>query len=102
MLVTALAEHLNVDIPDLPIAVTAPEYMEQKATIDGMFAIAYGAYTHLSPAPFVSGAPKLIKLLTEDVEGLTGGKLALGDDPKEAADGIEKHIMLKRKNLGLK
>ena len=30
MLVTALADHLNVDISDLPIAVTAPEWMEQK------------------------------------------------------------------------
>ena len=102
MLVTALADHLNVDIPDLPIAVTAPEWMEQKATIDGIFAVAYGAYTHLSPTPFVTGAPKLVKLLTEDVEGLTGGKVALGDDPVEAAKAIEAHIINKRKKLGLK
>lgn len=102
MLVTALAEHLKVDIPDLPIAVTAPEWMEQKATIDGVFAVAYGAYTHLSPTPFITGAPQLVKLLTEDVEGLTGGKIALGDDPKEVADGIEAHIIGKRKGLGLK
>lgn len=102
MLVTALADHLDVDIPDLPIAVTAPEWMEQKATIDGVFAVAYGAYTHLSPTPFVSGAPQLVKLLTEDVEKLTGGKIALGDDPSEVADGIEAHILSKRKGLGLK
>lgn len=102
MLVTALAEHLGVDIPDLPIAVTAPEYMEQKATIDGMFALAYGTYTHLSPVPFVTGAPKLVKLLTEDLEGLTGGKLALSDDPVEAAEGILAHINSKRQKLGLK
>lgn len=102
MLVTALADHLNVDIPDLPIAVTAPEWMEQKATIDGVFAVAYGAYTHLSPVPFMTGAPKLVKLLTEDVEGLTGGKVALSDDPVEAANNIEAHILLKRKGLGLK
>ncbi|MGE4273793.1 MAG: anaerobic carbon-monoxide dehydrogenase catalytic subunit [Desulfitobacterium sp.] len=101
MLVTALADHLDVDIPQLPIAVTAPEWMEQKATIDGIFAIAYGAYTHLSPTPFVSGAPQLVKLLTEDVEGLTGGKVALGDDPVEVAQGIEAHIITKRKGLGL-
>ncbi len=101
MLVTALADHLDVDIPQLPIAVTAPEWMEQKATIDAVFALAYGAYTHLSPTPFVSGAPKLVKLLTEDIEGLTGGKLALGDDPVQAAEDIEKHIISKRKGLGL-
>lgn len=101
MLVTALADYLDADIPDLPIAVTAPEWMEQKATIDGVFAVAYGAYTHLSPTPFISGAPGLVKLLTEDIEKLTGGKIALGDDPKEAAAGIEQHIIMKRKGLGL-
>ena len=101
MLVTALAEYLQVDIPDLPIAVTAPEWMEQKATIDGIFTVAYGAYTHLSPTPFITGAPKLIKLLTEDIEELTGGKVALGDDPVEVANGIEAHIMIKRQEMGL-
>ncbi|WP_310602406.1 anaerobic carbon-monoxide dehydrogenase catalytic subunit [Anaerosporobacter sp.] len=101
MLVTALADHLDVDIPQLPIAVTAPEWMEQKATIDGIFAVAYGAYTHLSPAPFVTGAPNLVKLVTEDVEGLTGGKVLLGDDPFEVAEMIEGHIIDKRKGLGL-
>jgi len=102
MLVTALADHLKVDIPDLPIAVTAPEWMEQKATIDALFAIAYGAYTHLSPTPFITGAPALVKLLTEDVESLTGGKVALGDDPVEAAKDIKAHILKKRKMMGLK
>lgn len=101
MLVTALADHLDVDISDLPIAVTAPEWMEQKATIDGMFAVAYGAYTHLSPVPFITGAPNLVKLLTEDVEGLTGGKVALGDDPLQAAQDIEAHIIKKRQGMGL-
>ena len=101
MLVTALADFLDVDVPQLPIAVTAPEWMEQKATIDGVFAVAYGAYTHLSPTPFITGAPKLVKLLTEDIETLTGGKVALGEDPVQVANGIEAHILSKRKALGL-
>lgn len=101
MLVTALADFLDVDVPQLPIAVTAPEWMEQKATIDGVFAIAYGAYTHLSPTPFITGAPKLVKLLTEDVETLTGGKVILGDDPVQVANDLEAHILNKRKGLGL-
>lgn len=101
MLVTALADHMDLDVSELPIAVTAPEWMEQKATIDGIFAVAYGAYTHLSPVPFMTGAPKLIKLLTEEVETLTGGKIALGDDPVQVANNIEAHILGKRKKLGL-
>jgi anaerobic carbon-monoxide dehydrogenase catalytic subunit len=101
MLVTALADYLEVDIPDLPIAVTAPEWMEQKATIDGIFAVAYGAYTHLSPTPFITGAPKLVKLVTEEVEEITGGKVALGDDPVQVAKDIEAHILKKRKKLSM-
>jgi carbon-monoxide dehydrogenase catalytic subunit len=101
MLVTALADHLNVDVSDLPIAVTAPEWMEQKATIDGVFALAYGAYTHLSPTPFMTGAPKLVELLTEKAKDVTGGNIALGDNPVEVANNIEAHIIAKRKGLGL-
>lgn len=101
MLVTTIANALNVDTPELPIAVTAPEYMEQKATIDAVFAVAYGLYTHVSPVLPITGAPDLVKLLTEDVEHLTGGKLVLEPDPMKAVDGIEKHILEKRKALGL-
>lgn len=101
MLVSALADHLNVDVSDLPIAVTAPEWMEQKATIDGIFAVAFGAYTHLSPTPFMTGAPLLVELLTNKVEEVTGGKVALGDDPVEVANNIEAHINAKRKKIGL-
>lgn len=101
MLVTAVANALGVDPSDLPVAVTAPQYLEQKATIDGMFALAYGLYTHLSPTPPVGGGPDLVKLLTEELEGITGGKVALGDDPVKIADGIEQHIMKKRAKLGI-
>lgn len=101
LLVTAIAEALNVDTKDLPVAVTAPTYMEQKATIDGIFAVAFGLYTHVAPLPPVSGAPRLVKLITQDVEGLTGGKFAVETDMVEAAKGIEAHIMKKRSALGL-
>jgi len=101
LLVNAVADALGVDVPALPIAVTAPEYMEQKATIDAVFAVAYGLYTHVAPTPPITGALELVKLLTEDVEGLTGGKLVFEPDPLKAVDGVEKHINAKRKTLGL-
>ena len=101
MLVTAIANALDVDTSQLPVAVTAPEYMEQKATIDAVFALAFGLYTHVSPVPPVTGAPGLVKLLTEDIEGMLGGKLAVEADPVAAVDGIEAHILSKRKALGI-
>ena len=101
LLANAIADALGVDPSELPLVVTAPEYMEQKATIDAVFALANGWYTHVAPLPPVGGAPNLIKLLTQDIEGLTGGKLAVEADPVEAVDGMEAHIVKKRKALGI-
>ncbi|MFC1855481.1 anaerobic carbon-monoxide dehydrogenase catalytic subunit [Thermodesulfobacteriota bacterium] len=100
-LVTAVAGALGVGVSDLPVAVTAPEYLEQKAVIDAFFAVAFGLYTHVSPTPPVLGAPELVSLLTEGVEEVTGGKIAVGDDPVAIVDGIEAHINKKRAALGI-
>ncbi len=101
VLVTEVANGLGVDIPDLPIAVTAPQYMEQKATVDAIFALAFGVFTHVSPKPPLVGGLRLMKLLTEDLENITGGKLFVEDDMAKAVDAIENHILKKRKTLGL-
>ncbi|MEW6105564.1 MAG: anaerobic carbon-monoxide dehydrogenase catalytic subunit [Bacillota bacterium] len=101
LLVGAVANALGVDTAALPVAVTAPEYMEQKAVIDAFSAVALGLYTHVSPVPPVTGAPDVVNLLTRDVEGLTGGKLAVETDPVAAVDGIERHINGKRQVLGI-
>jgi len=39
--------------------------------------------------------------LTQDLEGLTGGKLAVEADPVEAVNGMEAHIIKKREALGI-
>ncbi|MGE5572776.1 MAG: anaerobic carbon-monoxide dehydrogenase catalytic subunit [Bacteroidota bacterium] len=101
LLVEAVADALGADTAALPVAVTAPEYMEQKAVIDAFSAVALGLYTHVSPVPPVTGAPDVVNLLTRDVEGLTGGKLAVQTDPVAAVDGIERHIIAKRQALGI-
>ncbi|MEM4188600.1 MAG: hypothetical protein QXN56_05545, partial [Candidatus Hadarchaeum sp.] len=91
----------GVDISELPVAAAAPEYMEQKATIDAIFALALGLFTYVNPVPTVTGAPNLVKLLTCDCELLTGGKINVERDPVEAADAILAHIESKRKKLGI-
>jgi len=100
-LVSTVADALGVDPTKLPVAVTAPEYMEQKATIAAVGAVGYGLYTHVSPTPPVTGSENVVKLLTEDVEELTGGKIAVGDEPEQIVDGIVEHIESKREGLGL-
>lgn len=98
-LVRLIADALNIDTSQLPVAVTAPEYMEQKATIDAIFAVAYGLMTHVSPVPPITGSEDAVKLYTEDVEMLTGGKVLVEDDPVKAADLLERVIIKKRNAL---
>jgi carbon-monoxide dehydrogenase catalytic subunit len=91
----------DIPIKDLPVAAVAPEYMEQKATIDAIFALALGLYTYVNPVPPVTGAPNLVKLLTEDCKIVTGGQLDVEVDPVKAADNVLNHIESKRKILGI-
>ncbi len=99
--VTAIANTLGVDTSDLPVAASAPEYLEQKAVADGIFAVAFGLLTHLGPVPPVAGAPLVTKILTCDAEDLTGGKVSVEQDMVKAADIIEAHIQAKREKLGI-
>ena len=91
----------NVPVFELPVAAVAPEYMEQKATIDAIFALAFGLYTYVNPVPPVTGAPNLIHLLTQDCKQLTGGILNVEKNPVQAADAILAHIEANRKKLGI-
>ncbi len=91
----------DVPIADLPVAAAAPEYMEQKATIDAIFALALGLYTYVNPVPPVTGAPNLLKLLLEDCKDVTGGLLNVETDAVKAVDNILAHIESKRKKLGI-
>ncbi len=91
----------GVPLPDLPVVAAAPEYMEQKATIDAIFALALGLYTYVNPVPPVTGAPNLVKLLTEGCKEVTGGQLDVEKDPVKAVDGMLSHIEARRKKLGI-
>jgi carbon-monoxide dehydrogenase catalytic subunit len=91
----------GVPIPDLPVVAAAPEYMEQKATIDAVFALALGLYTYVNPVPTVTAAPNLVKLLTNDCKQVTGGVMNVEKDPLKAADGMLAHIETKRDMLGI-
>jgi carbon-monoxide dehydrogenase catalytic subunit len=91
----------NVPVSQLPVAAVAPEYMEQKATIDAIFALSFGLYTYVNPVPTVTGGPNLVKLLTEDCKKVTGGQLDVETDPVKAADKILANIESKRKILGI-
>jgi len=91
----------GVAIPDLPVVAVAPEYMEQKATIDAIFALGFGLYTYVNPVPTVTGGPDLVKLLTIDCKDITGGILHVETNSEEAVKAMLDHIETNRKKLGI-
>ncbi len=96
----ALADHLGVDISDLPAAGSAPEWMSEKAVSIGSYFVASGVFTHLGTIPPVLGSEKVVEILTDKAEDLVGGKFYVEPDPVKAAQAIMAHIKEKRRKLG--
>ena len=94
-----LAETLGIDLPQLPLVLSAAQWLEEQAIADGCYGLALGLPLHLGLPPFVTGSPKATKTLTQDMKHLTGGHVIINDDAKESADILEKIIQEKRSGL---
>ena len=100
VLVSALAGALGVDISDLPVAGSAPEWYSEKAVTIGVYCVASGITTHLGPMPPIAGSMNVVKLLTEGLNDVVGATFAVEPDPEKAAVFLRRHIEAKRKALG--
>jgi len=96
-----LADALGVDISDLPVAGSAPEWYSEKAVTIATYFVASGVTTVLGPMPPVTGSMNVVKLLTEGLNDVVGATFAVEPDPEKAALLIRRHIEDKRKALGL-
>jgi anaerobic carbon-monoxide dehydrogenase catalytic subunit len=101
VLAAALANHLGVDISQLPLAGAAPEWYSEKAISIGAYVVASGISTVLGVQPPIFGSMNVVKLLADDLDGVVGAKFAVEPDAERAAVWIRKHIEAKRKGLGL-
>ena len=101
VLVSALADALGVDISDLPVAGSAPEWYSEKAVTIGTYFVASGVTTHLGPMPPITGSLNVVGLLTEGLKDVVGATFAVEPDPEKAAVFLRKTIEGKRKALGL-
>ncbi|MBE3575106.1 MAG: anaerobic carbon-monoxide dehydrogenase catalytic subunit [Firmicutes bacterium] len=99
--VAGIAQALGVDPGQLPVAASAPEYLEQKAVADGIFAASLGLLTHLGPVPPVTGSPLVTEILTDKLADLLGGRFLVELDPVKAAEAMAAHIQTKRQALGM-
>lgn len=101
VLAGALADTLDVDIDQLPLVGSAPEWTTEKAVSIGTYFVASGIPVHLWPAPPVLGSPLVTQILTETLNDLFGAAFFVEPDPIEAASAMEKMINDKRTKLGL-
>ncbi|MFR2850022.1 MAG: carbon monoxide dehydrogenase, partial [Hungatella hathewayi] len=88
-------------IPQLPLVLSAAQWLEEQALADGAYGLALGLTLHLGKPPFVTGSPLAVELFTSQMESLTGGRLILEQDGTAAADRLEEVIIQKRKALNI-
>ncbi|MFR3754153.1 MAG: hypothetical protein ACLTW9_21255 [Enterocloster sp.] len=74
------AQALGVDIPQLPLVLSAAQWLEEQALADGAFGLALGLPLHLGLPPFITGSSLVTKVLTEDMKALTGGQVIVSSD----------------------
>lgn len=96
-----LANELGVDISDLPVAASSPEWYSEKAAAIGTYAVASGIYTHLGHPPNITGSKIVTDLAVSGLDDLIGACFLIEPDPFKAADLIDKRISAKRTALGL-
>lgn len=99
---TELAEYLGIDIPQLPLVLSAPQWLEEQALADGVFGLALGLPLHLAISPFISGSELITETLTNSLKDITGGHLIIDDNVKSSAETLEDIILNRRSKLGLK
>ncbi len=96
-----IADHLGVDISDLPLVGSAPEWTTEKAVAIGTYFVGSGIPVHLWPLPPIMGGPAVTKILTQDAREALGGYLFVEEDPMVTADRMEGIILGRRAALGI-
>jgi anaerobic carbon-monoxide dehydrogenase catalytic subunit len=96
-----LANALGVDIADLPVAASAPEWYSEKAAAIGLYAVASGIFTHLGLPPHILGSELVTNLAVQGLEDVVGAVFYVEPDPFKAAEVIDQRIKNKRRGLGL-
>nr|WP_319396274.1 anaerobic carbon-monoxide dehydrogenase catalytic subunit [uncultured Desulfobacter sp.] len=96
-----IAGALGVDISDLPVAASSPEWYSEKAAAIGTYAVASGIYTHLGLPPNILGSQTVTDLVLNGLEDLVGASFVVEPDPIKAAELIDIRISAKRTALGL-
>lgn len=96
-----LANHLGVDISDLPVVGAAPEWMSEKAVAIGTYVVGSGIDAWLGVVPPVTGSPFVVDYLLNKMEEDYGAKFYVETDPRKAAEQMLERIEAKRKKINI-
>jgi carbon-monoxide dehydrogenase catalytic subunit len=95
-----LAERMNVDLKDLPICVSASEWVTEKIISTCFGLVALGLTVHLGITPPFLGSAPVISILTERARESFGSRFIIEPEPLKARTLIYDHLSEKRKGLG--
>jgi carbon-monoxide dehydrogenase catalytic subunit len=96
-----IADALGVDISDLPVGASSPEWYSEKAAAIATYAVASGIHTHLGHPPNILGSPVVTDLALNGLKGLVGAVFHVEPDPLQAAEFFDQLVGDKREALGL-
>jgi len=96
-----IADELGVDISDLPVGASSPEWYSEKAAAIATYAVASGIYTHLGLPPNILGSKVVTDLALHGFNDLVGACYVVEPDPVKAAQLLDERIKQKRQGLGL-
>jgi carbon-monoxide dehydrogenase catalytic subunit len=96
-----IADALGVDISDLPVGASSPEWYSEKAAAIATYAVASGIHVHLGHPPNILGSKTVTDLALNGLKGLVGAVFHVEPDPVKAAEFFDNLIGDKREALGL-
>lgn len=96
-----IANALGVDISDLPVWGSSPEWYSEKALAIGLYCVASGIPVHIGSPPQITGSNLVTTWATETLEEHLGAKFLVEPDMKKAANIMDERIAQKRVALGL-
>jgi len=96
-----IADALGVDISDLPVGASSPEWYSEKAAAIATYAVASGIHVHLGHPPNILGSQIVTDLALNGLKGLVGAVFHVEPDPLKAAEYFDQLVGDKREALGL-
>lgn len=97
VLASRIADYLGTSIDKLPLVASAAEQVVEKAAAIYMGVIGLGITTHIGVTPKIIGSPKVVKMLTEELNDITGSHLMIEVDPSAAASKMIGHMAYREK-----